>query len=49
MSCKPLSHQITSATGLLSIREQLREAAIHLAVMVLIFPFIFTAADWLRG
>lgn len=44
-----LSHQITSATGLLSIREQLRDAALHLAVFVLTFPILFTAADWLRG
>lgn len=49
MTGEPLSHQIASATGLLSIREQFREAALHLAVMVLTFPFIFTAADWLRG
>ena len=42
-------HQIASATGLLPIREQLREAAIHLAVMILTFPILFTAATWLRG
>lgn len=45
----PRSHQIASATGLLSIREQLREAAIHLAVFVIAFPILFTAASWLRG
>lgn len=44
-----LPHQIASATGLLSIREQLREAALHLAVFVLTFPILFTAASWLRG
>lgn len=44
-----LSHQITSATGLLSIREQLREAALHLAVFVVATPILFIAASWLRG
>ncbi len=48
MTREPLS-QIASATGLLPIREQLREAALHLAVFFVAFPILFELAHWLRG
>lgn len=41
--------QIASATDPLPIREQLREAALHLAVFVVAFPILFELAHWLRG
>lgn len=33
----------------LTLREQLREAALHLAVIALSAPIFFTLADWLRS
>ena len=33
----------------LSFREQLSEAAMHLAVIALASPILFTLADWLKG
>lgn len=33
----------------LSFREQLREAAMHLAAIALSAPIFFTLADWLKG
>lgn len=32
----------------MSWREQIREAALMLAVAVTLFPLLFIAADWLR-
>lgn len=33
----------------LTLPEQIRQAAIHLAVMALTFPIFFELAHWLRG
>ena len=43
------SHSQMPPMDSLSPAEQVREAAIQLAVLDLSFPFIFELAHWLRG
>lgn len=46
---KPRPCSRCQAEGFMEWAEQVREAAIHLAVFVVTFPILFQIAHWLRG